>query len=329
MPPRSWRLTSSFTSIVPHLGWGRSAFAGCAMAVRRQIREIRPDIVHGQGTERDCAMSAVFSGYPNVLTIHGNMRALALRPELRASRYYKMISVLESFCLRRTAGVICNSAYTEDLVSPRARRTWRVPNAIQSEFFQVSNSLSRGEVPQILNVGTITPWKCQLEVLIEIRLLWQQGYRFKMLFAGELSTSSSYGKDFHEELQRAEEAGYATHVGFLDVHGLIELMDQSHAMIHCPSEEAFGLVVAEAMARGLKFFGSNVGGVRDIACMIDEAELDSDICNLMEQVRLWIESGAPRSDSLKERMASLYHPRVIAERHIEIYKEARSNKRLS
>ena len=62
---------------VPKIGWMRTGYQGCIRAVRRKLHEISPDIVHGQGTERDCAMSAVFSGYPNVITIHGNMRLLA------------------------------------------------------------------------------------------------------------------------------------------------------------------------------------------------------------------------------------------------------------
>src|SRR6516225_6536202 len=35
---------------VPRIGWMRSAFLGCVRATRRTLRQIRPDIVHGQGT---------------------------------------------------------------------------------------------------------------------------------------------------------------------------------------------------------------------------------------------------------------------------------------
>src|SRR5262245_24830148 len=62
---------------VPKIGWLRTGYQGCIRRVRQRLAAIRPDIVHGQGTERDCAISAVFSGFLNVLTIHGNMQALA------------------------------------------------------------------------------------------------------------------------------------------------------------------------------------------------------------------------------------------------------------
>lgn len=38
--------------LVPRTGWMRTGYQGCVRAIRRKIREIAPDIVHGQGTER-------------------------------------------------------------------------------------------------------------------------------------------------------------------------------------------------------------------------------------------------------------------------------------
>ena len=59
--------------LVKKTGWLRTGYQGCIRAVRRKVKELRPDVVHGQGTERDCALCAVFSSFPNVVTIHGNM----------------------------------------------------------------------------------------------------------------------------------------------------------------------------------------------------------------------------------------------------------------
>src|ERR1043166_5984622 len=57
---------------VPKIGWMRTAFLGCILAVRKKLKEIRPHIAHGQGTEGDCSISAVFSGFPSLITVHGN-----------------------------------------------------------------------------------------------------------------------------------------------------------------------------------------------------------------------------------------------------------------
>src|ERR1700722_13146208 len=62
---------------VPKLGWMRTLYQGCVRATRKKLREIQPDIVHGQGSERDSALAGALSGFTNVMTIHGNMKAIA------------------------------------------------------------------------------------------------------------------------------------------------------------------------------------------------------------------------------------------------------------
>src|ERR1019366_1431538 len=106
---------------VPKIGWLSTGYQGCIRAVRRKLEEIQPDLVHGQGTELDCAVSAVFSGFPNVVTIHGNMEALARQFRARVGSFFWLTARLENFTLKRTAGVFCNSAYTEQLVRAMVR----------------------------------------------------------------------------------------------------------------------------------------------------------------------------------------------------------------
>lgn len=311
---------------VPKSGWLSSGYLGCIRATRRTVREIGADIVHGQGTERECAMNAVFSGLPNVITIHGNMAELNRMGETfhNTPLYGHLVSLLETFSLGRTGGVFCNSAYTESLVSSRAKRTWPVPNAIRSAFFRPQDNSVSNEVPLILNVGLVSPRKRQLELLRSLRDVWKAGHRFRIVFVGGLSNTSEYEAAFTEELRRAERDGYAEYAGYLSVDGLIKLMDRSHAMIHFPSEESFGLVVAEALARGLKFFGSDVGGIKEIAAGIAAAELHSDLTNLNRRFVAWLNAGAPRQPDSARQIAERYHPQVIAARHIEIYQEVLS-----
>src|SRR5208337_4530124 len=38
---------------VPKLGWMRTGYQGCLRAVRKKLHELQPDIVHGQGSERE------------------------------------------------------------------------------------------------------------------------------------------------------------------------------------------------------------------------------------------------------------------------------------
>jgi glycosyltransferase involved in cell wall biosynthesis len=308
---------------VPKTGWMRTLYQGCIRATRKKLREIRPDIVHGQGTERDCAISAVLSGFPNVLTIHGNMRSVAEFYRAWPGSFYWLAARLEGFALRRTAGVFCNSAYTESLVRPSAPKTWRVPNALRPAFFVPPSQTTRGVRPVLLNVGAVSPHKQQAEILAVARKLWQRGLRFEMQFAGTVDQRTGYDAGFMRQIAGAERAGYARHLGMLQTNELVAAMDAASALVHFPLEEAFGLVVAEALARNLKLFASSAGGVPDIATGIESAELlpMNGWIALENSIARWLEAGCPRPSGVAEVMRRRYHPGVIARRHLEIYRE--------
>jgi glycosyltransferase involved in cell wall biosynthesis len=308
--------------IVPHLGWGRTAFAGCALAVRKLLKQIRPDIVHGQGTERDCAISAVHSGFPNVLTIHGNMQRIFQMRLLGANSYYRLASTLESHALARTAGVFCNSMHTRSLVENRTSKTWLVPNPLRPAFLEAAASAPRiNPVPVFLVIGVVTRLKRPLDILETMGTLHQAGHRFLIRFIGSHSTDNPYGARFQELLDQAAGQGYAEYLGVLDEASLIHTMDEADALIHFPEEEAFGLVVAEALARGLKIFASHVGGIPDITGNVPSAETHSTFEELAGGIDAWLTSGAPHPPVPGSSLRDLYHPDAVARKHLNIYKE--------
>jgi len=138
----------SFYSLhVPKIGWLRTGYAGCICAVRKKLREIQPDIVHAQGTERDCAISAVFQKIPKILTIHGNIRAITKLHRYPPLSFWWIQSQLEAFCLPRFAGVVCISKYTQQQVSDLAKKTWLLPNATENLFFEPRPTAADSSTP--------------------------------------------------------------------------------------------------------------------------------------------------------------------------------------
>ncbi len=144
---------------VPKLGWLRSTYQGCIRTVRRRLKQIKPDLVHGQGTERDCAVSAVFSHLPNVLTIHGNMRLIAEINQAKPFSSVWLAAQLEKIIIPRSAGVVCITNYTRDAVKDLAQKTWVVPNAVDASFFDVQ--AEPDDSGAILCVGNICRRKNQ------------------------------------------------------------------------------------------------------------------------------------------------------------------------
>ncbi len=308
---------------VPKWGWLRSGYQGCIRATRAKIHELRPDIVHGQGTERDCAVSASFSGFPNVVTMHGNMVALASLFRARIGSFYWLAARIEDFTLRRTDGVFCNSAYTEAVVQSRTPTTWRVPNALRTEFLGPLPVRPGPSSAVILNVGVISQRKRQCELLECARGLHHRGLQVRWDFCGEADRSDAYAARFLSKVKDAEATGYARYLGARPTSEILGCFDQASALVHFPTEEAFGLVVAEGLARNLKFFGSDVGGIPDIAAGVEGAELfaPNDWTGLEKAIERWIAMGCPRPTTSAAEMKRRYAPAVIAERHLQIYRE--------
>jgi glycosyltransferase involved in cell wall biosynthesis len=309
--------------IVPKWGWLRTGYQGCIRATVRKLKEIRPDLVHGQGTERDSSISAVLSPFPTVVTIHGNMAELARMFGARIGSYGWITAHLENFTLGRTSGVFCNSEYTENLVKPRAKKTWRVPNPIRDAFFSRPKPAKTSAKCILINVGVVCERKRQVELLDMAKRLHAQGLSFELHFLGRADHGSDYCTTFFSKLKEAETAGYAKYLGEKTTAELLECFDAAHGVIHFPTEEAFGLVVPEAMARDLKFFGTRLGGIKDICTGIPGAELYdvNDWDGLTAGIARWINSGSPQIPEAAAIIRERYHPTVIARRHVEIYRE--------
>jgi glycosyltransferase involved in cell wall biosynthesis len=306
--------------VVGKWGWGKSFFLGCAQATKKLLKEIQPDIVHGQGTERDCAMAAVLSGFPNIITLHGNMRIIAHRREHRKSIYHQLAAVLETFCLKRTNGVVAISSYTEQLVTSLASKTWLLPNAVDSRSFDIT--LHPPSVPRLLFVGSIIEGKNPLG-LIDACLPFLRANRCSLALAGQFDASSEYGVAFQSKVNAFPNIEY---LGFLGRDKLAAEFAKSSVLILPTFEDNCPMVVLEAMAAGLPVAASRVGGVPDLVdhqitgLLFDPENME----NIRECIEFLISNPEFRStagQAGKRKALEEFHPSRIAQRHLEIYQE--------
>jgi len=240
--------------------------------------------------------------------------------------FHWLAAHFENFAIRRTSGVLCNSVHTKNLVESRKSKIWLVPNPLRIEFLNKATPFIPREKCVLVNVGVISPNKRQLELLAAAEKLHRDGIKFEILFVGYASPKEAYALEFLRRVSIAEKNGYARYLGLLSIDELIACLDEASALVHVPLAEAFGLVVAEALSRNLKFFGSRVGGVPDIAAEADSAELfdEKDWNGLSASISKWIQQGSPRPKQAAELMRQRYHPNKIARRHLEIYREVLS-----
>ncbi len=305
---------------VPKLGWMRTVYQGCIRAVRHKLKEIQPDVVHGQGTERDCAISAVFSGYPNVLTIHGNMRLIAKVNDAKPFSFGWLAAHLEAMTIPRSAGVVCITSYTQAAVASLAKRTWIVPNAVDARFFEVQRHMNGSRT--VLCVGNICHRKNQVPF---VRALdrWSLKQDVRIIFLGQAPKDSKYVAEFFSLLKTRPWCAYE---GFADREKLKTYLQRA-ALLALPSlEDNCPMVVLEAMAAGVPVVTARVGGLPELVkegatgffCdPLDEASMRQALDRALN------DPAATRGLAVQARQQALerFHPRIIASRHLDIYNE--------
>ncbi|HXD00376.1 MAG TPA: glycosyltransferase family 4 protein [Verrucomicrobiae bacterium] len=308
---------------VPKIGWMRTSYNGCMRAVRRKLKTIRPDMVHGQGTERECAISAVFSRFPNVVTIHGNMRNIAEVNQAKTFSFFWLAAQLEKATLPRTRGVICITRYTQEAVSDLARKMWVVPNAVDATFFEVQSEPD--DTGTILCVGGICVRKNQNRFIEALDSL-AATRKLRVVFLGGAEKDNPYATEFMDLVAKRPWCEYA---GFAD-RDTLKARLKNATMLALPSlEDNCPMVVLEAMAAGVPVLAAKVGGLPDLiedgksgvfVDPLDAASMRSGVEKILSDRGLVKNLAATAKEQAREK----YHPLVIAKRHVEIYREVLS-----
>lgn len=308
--------------LVSKIGWMRTGYQGCIRAVRKKLAEIQPDIVHGQGTERDCAVSAVLSGFPNVLTIHGNMRLIAKVNRVKPFSYFWLAARLERMTIPRSNGVVCITHYTETALAGLAQRTWVVPNAVDASFFEVDAQPPAGKVPRILCVGHICLRKNQNAFIRALDAL-APGGKFEVVFLGQATSEQPYNDEFFELVR---ERPWCVYGGMADRAQLKQQLHDATALALPSLEDNCPMVVLEAMASGVPVMAAKVGGLPDL---IEEGKTGFfcdplDARSMAGAIGKIFQNNSLAHDlakQAKEEALRRFHPEVIAQRHVEIYRE--------
>ncbi len=312
---------------VPRLGWFRTAHQGCIRAVRKKLRAIQPDIVHGQGTEHDCAISAVYSAFPNVLTIHGNMQLIARVNGAKPFSFEWLAARLEQFTIPRSDGVVCITHYTQAALAKSAKRTWVVPNAVDASFFELQAQPPPGKPARILCVGYICTRKNQNELIRALDPLAAR-LNLELLFLGSACAGQPYDDEF---LQLVRARSWCRHLGLTSRDKLKTHLSESSLLVLPSLEDNCPMVVLEAMAAGVPVVAARVGGVPElieenttgILCdPLDRLSLRAAVERLLADAHLCRQLAQKAKATARER----YHPRVIAARHLEIYGEVLSTR---
>ena len=308
--------------LVPRLGWMRTAYQGCIRAARKKIQQLRPEIVHGQGTERDCAVSAIFSGFPNLITIHGNMRLVAAINHARPLSFLWLAARLERWTIPRSDGVVCITGYTQRATAHLAKRTWIIPNAVDGSFFDLTAHPTPDQPPRLLCVGHVDQRKNQIAFIRALDSLAKK-YSLQALFLGQAHKERAYDAEF---LNLVAARPWCAHEGMVSREKVKSYLQQATLLALPSLEDNCPMVVLEAMAAGVPIVASHVGGLPELieaskTGIFCDPTNPASIAAAIEKVLTNPSAAAEMAQRAKQRARERFHPKTVAKRHLDVYRE--------
>jgi glycosyltransferase involved in cell wall biosynthesis len=300
------------------VSYRRKFFVEPVCAVRRCIQEISPDVVHGQGTEEYAALCAGFSGFPNCVTVHGNMRAVAKKRNYKPFPVMHIAALSETIALSRTDAVVCLSEYTRQNVETLAARTVLIPNAVDSSFFNISRSPT--DPPRLVCIGGVTSYKNQLALIRALEPLAER-HRFELRIIGGGNPESDYVRAVDALCRKYD---WCLWTGSLSREQVKEELASASVLVHPSLEDNCPMVVLEAMATGIPVAASAIGGIPDLIKDGENGLLFNpfDPEDMRRQIgRMLDVAVAQKLANAGRKTAGTEHtPESVARRHLEFYR---------
>jgi len=235
------------------------AFFPRVRRIHSLLRALKPDVVHGQGTEREYAAAAVLSGFPNVITVHGILREVhrVIRPPLlspaHAGRW------VESVVLRRARNMIAISPYAErQLMRFGNANIFPIPNAVNQIYFGVAR---RAAGPTFVFVGSIYPLKGVDDLIGAARILDSEGRDARIVIIGP-ATSPEYERSLRRDSGRLNHIK-VEYLGWQPSDRIAQEFSSATALVHPSHAENAPMAVAEALCAGVPAIATPVGALPD------------------------------------------------------------------
>jgi glycosyltransferase involved in cell wall biosynthesis len=298
----------------------RPRFAYRAVTAARELRRVRPAIVHCQDSIL-LAPAASAGRWPKVFTVHGIKRAEARSRtgwERSAARFE---ALLERSVRGRFDALICNSDYASREAGAGGR-VFRIPNAVRARFFDLRRRAEQ-DAPLLLFVGALTPLK-RPEDLVEVhRALLPELPRLQTVFCGEVE-DAVYARALRAAVERDGIPGVVWQ-GLARRDRLEELLERATALVLPSVQENVPMVIAEAMAAGVPVVASDVGGVAE---MVDHGRTGflyrpGDVVELERHLRTLLRdpAAAGRMGAAgRERARQAHLPAAVARSTLDAYR---------
>lgn len=226
--------------------------------LRDSMRATEPDIVHAHWTY-EFALAAQSSGRPYLVTAHDWAPAI-LREHRDPYRAIRLL--MQAAVLARASNVTAVSPYIADPIRRYYRRSVHVvANGLPADAFAFSPQVRTGGpvVFGSLNAGPDT--RKNMRALLQAFGTLQQGRVSMPIRLRVAGPGHEPDSDLHRYAVSEGLAANVEFVGPIPAGDVVQFMDSLDVLVHPSLEESFGMVVLEAMGRGLPVVaGAKSGG---------------------------------------------------------------------
>ncbi len=317
-------VTLHFLSAVP-----KARFATLLQYSRHRIvgrlRQIKPDIVHGHGTEHEYAYVASVAAIPWVITVHNYVRHLIR--VLGVGRFGKRL-ILRGFerrVLRKAPDIICSTSHLADMIREEtAARLHSIPNIVDDRFFAVEPGPVQ-ETPVLLFVGYFRPEKNLDGLIRAFARVSERLPTARLDLIGEPTKDDlGFYRSLRADVTRLGLDPQVRFRGYLPPEQVAREMAFASAVVLPSHSEPFGLVLAEAMAVGTPVVATAVGGVRFVVhdrvtgFLVRPGDED----DLVEKLSIMLDDEVQRrkmGEAAREHAAAQFGPESVVHKTMDVY----------
>jgi glycosyltransferase involved in cell wall biosynthesis len=308
------------------LATGATLYHNLAWRTHKLLKEQKPHLVHGIGTEHIWPYAAVTQPLPSVVTVHGVMSEVVRKvhaPLLSRQRYF---ATLEKRVLRKAKNVIVISPYVEQALKAYLQgHRFFIENPIHERFFEAGATPALSKT--VLFVGD-TGERKSLASLLEgfsqiVSVPESQGWGISVV--GPIVEGSHY-ELVKQILRERHLEDRVTFKGFLSPDMLAKEYQNAAVLAVTSIEETAPMCIGEAMAAGLPVVACRISG---IPFMVKEQQsgllyTKGDLAGLANSLRVLIQDHTRREtmgQQGREIAEKRWRPERIAMETLNVYRE--------
>jgi glycosyltransferase involved in cell wall biosynthesis len=222
------------------------------------LRQVRPDVVHGQGADL-AGFLACRSGKPAVVTIHGIIREDAKFKSRVTDRVRETLSswIIESTVIREAKSLILISPYVAQYYGDTLRgHVHNIPNPVSQEYFDIDPAPERG---RILFAGRVIPRKGVIDLVSAFARL-DPRIQGELVIAGSLA-DARYVAQVRRLICDFGIVGKVRLLGLLSEAQVISEFARAQVLVLPSYQETAPMVILQAMAAGIPVVATRICGV--------------------------------------------------------------------